>query len=95
MTLGHCGGLSGGPVKVIKFALDVTAEALARQRSEHVAGLMESVAAGAHELDLSMEGIAASMGRAKDTTNGASARVPAARHNAWRGPPKPGAELSG
>lgn len=84
MTLGHCGDLSGRPVKVNKFALDVTVQALARQRSEHVASLMESVAAGAHELNLSMEEIAASMVRAKDTTDGASARVAGADSSAQR-----------
>ncbi|WP_225889998.1 methyl-accepting chemotaxis protein [Indioceanicola profundi] len=75
---------SGRPVKVIKFALDVTAQALARQRSEHVAGLMESVSAGAQELNLSMGEIAASMIRAKDTADGASARVAGADSSAQR-----------
>ncbi len=84
MTLGHCGDLSGQPVRVIKFALDVTVQALARQRSEHVASLKESVAAGAHELNLSMEEIAASMVRAKDTTDGASAMVAGADSSAQR-----------
>ncbi|HYC01996.1 MAG TPA: PAS domain-containing methyl-accepting chemotaxis protein [Azospirillaceae bacterium] len=69
---------SGRPVKVVKFCSDVTRQALARQRSEHIATLMESVSSGADELNLSVIQVASSMLRAKETTDGATDRVVAA-----------------
>ena len=70
--------LNGRPFKVVKFASDVTKQVTARKRSEHVRGLMESVAAGAEELNVSVKEIAASMARSKDTAENANERVVAA-----------------
>ncbi|WP_420562532.1 PAS domain S-box protein [Thalassobaculum sp.] len=63
--------LNGRPFKVVKFAADVTQQVLARKRAEHVQQLMETVAAGAEELNASVKEIAASMIKSKETTAGA------------------------
>ncbi len=43
--------LNGKPYKVVKYATDTTAQVIARMRSEKVRGMMETVAAGAEELE--------------------------------------------
>src|SRR5258707_12346702 len=53
--------LNGKPFKVVKFATDVTKQVIARMKAEHVRMMMESVAAGAEELNASVKEIAASM----------------------------------
>jgi methyl-accepting chemotaxis protein len=65
----------GKPFKVVKYASDVTKQVVARMKSEHVRGLMESVAAGAEEMNASVKEISASMLKSKETAEGASARV--------------------
>ncbi|WPZ34809.1 PAS domain-containing methyl-accepting chemotaxis protein [Thalassobaculum sp. OXR-137] len=70
--------MNGRPFKVVKFAADVTPQVLARKRAEHVQQLMETVAAGAEELNASVKEIAASMIKSKDTTAGAFDLVVAA-----------------
>jgi methyl-accepting chemotaxis protein len=70
--------LNGKPAKVVKFASDVTAQVLARKKSEHVRSMMESVAAGAEELNASVKEIAQSMVRSRDTADTAVRRVAAA-----------------
>ena len=76
--------MNGKPFKVIKFASDVTAQVLARKRSEHVRGRMESVAAGAEELNASVREIAESMVKSKDTANGAVDHVDVADRSTQR-----------
>ena len=49
--------LNGKPFKVVKYATDTTAQVIARMRSEKVRGMMESVAAGAEELNASVREI--------------------------------------
>ena len=61
--------LNGKPYKVVKFATDVTEQVLARMRAEHVGKLMETVAAGAEELNTSVKEIANSMTASKDRTS--------------------------
>lgn len=63
--------MDGRPVKVVKYASDVTVQVTARRRAEAVGDLMESVAAGAEELEASVREIAESMLRSKDTTTAA------------------------
>ena len=70
--------LNGKPFKVVKYASDVTDQVLARKRAEHVQQLMETVAAGAEELNASVKEIATSMVKSKDTTAGAFDLVVAA-----------------
>jgi len=67
--------LNGKPFKVVKYASDVTAQVIARKKSEHVRAQMESVAAGAEELNSSVKEIAASMVRSRETADSAVARV--------------------
>jgi methyl-accepting chemotaxis protein len=43
--------LNGKPFKVVKYAADTTAQVIARKRAESVRGMMETVAAGAEELN--------------------------------------------
>jgi methyl-accepting chemotaxis protein len=62
---------SGRPFKVVKFASDVTQQVLTRMRSEHVRQMMEDVAAGAEELNVSVREIADSMSKSKMTAENA------------------------
>lgn len=71
-------GLDGKPYKVVKYASDVTRQVQARQRSEHVRGMMESVAAGAEEMNASIREIADSMRKSRDEAESANRRVDAA-----------------
>ena len=59
--------MNGKPFKVVKYASDVTEQVHARRRAEAVGRLMESVAAGAEELESSVREIADSMLRSKET----------------------------
>jgi methyl-accepting chemotaxis protein len=76
--------MNGRPFKVVKFATDVTKQVIARKKSEHVKSMMESVAAGAEELNASVREIAESMVKSKDTANGAVERVEAADQSTGR-----------
>ncbi|MDF1790788.1 MAG: PAS domain-containing methyl-accepting chemotaxis protein [Thalassobaculaceae bacterium] len=73
--------MNGKPFKVVKYASDVTAQVTARRRAEAVGSLMESVAAGAEELESSVREIADSMLRSKDTATRAFDLVIAADHS--------------
>lgn len=75
---------SGRPFKVVKFASDVTQQVIARQKSEHVRGMMESVAAGAEELSASVQEIASSMEKSRAKAAGAVERVEEASHHSAR-----------
>jgi methyl-accepting chemotaxis protein len=76
--------LNGNPFKVVKYASDTTAQVLARKRSEKVRGMMESVAAGAEELNASVREISAAMSKSRDTAMTAVDRVEAADQQAKR-----------
>lgn len=71
-------GLDGKPYKVVKYASDVTRQVQTRQRSEHVRGMMESVAAGAQEMNASIREIADNMGKSRDEAASAGRRVDSA-----------------
>ena len=66
---------NGKPMKVVKFAADVTASVLARKKAEHVGSVMDSVAAGAEELNASVKEIASSMTKSRDTAGAAVEKV--------------------
>jgi methyl-accepting chemotaxis protein len=70
--------MNGRPFKVVKFASDVTAQTIARQRSDLVRLQMENVAAGAEELNVSVGEIASNMVKVKDTADSAVHSVGAA-----------------
>jgi len=60
--------LNGKPYKVVKFATDVTQQVIDRMRSEHIRKMMESVAAGSEELNVSVKEISDSMTKSQATT---------------------------
>jgi methyl-accepting chemotaxis protein len=76
--------LNGKPFKIVKFAADVTRQVIARKKSEYIRSMMETVAAGAEQLNASVREIAQSMVRSKDTANGAAQRVTEADHSTQR-----------
>jgi methyl-accepting chemotaxis protein len=76
--------LNGKPYKVVKYAADTTAQAIARMRSEKVRGMMESVASGAEELNASVREISEAMSKSRETAQTAVDRVEAADQQAHR-----------
>jgi len=76
--------LNGKPFKVVKYASDTTAQVVARMRSERVRGMMESVAAGAEELNASVREISQSMSKSRETALTAVERVEVADQQAQR-----------
>lgn len=70
--------LNGRPMKVVKYASDITAQVQRRQRSEEIRGMMNEVAAGAEELNVSVREISDNMGRSRSTAETAVERVIAA-----------------
>lgn len=76
--------LNGKPFKVVKYATDITRQVIARMKNEHVRGMMESVAAGAEELNASVREISEAMTKSKDTASDAVGRVEAADGQAQR-----------
>ena len=77
-------GLNGEPYKVVKYASDTTAQVIARKKSETVRGMMEQVAAGAEQLNASVQEISVAMVRSKDTASAAVERVEVADQQAQR-----------
>jgi methyl-accepting chemotaxis protein len=76
--------LNGRPFKVVKYATDTTAQVLVRMGNERVRGMMESVAAGAEELNASVREISEAMTKSRDTAATAVGRVEAADAEAKR-----------
>ena len=76
--------LNGKPYKVVKYASDTTVQVQARMRSEKVRSMMESVAAGAEELNSSVREISEAMTKSRETAQTAVGRVEAADRQAQR-----------
>jgi methyl-accepting chemotaxis protein len=76
--------LNGKPFKVVKYASDVTKQVLVRMGNERVRGMMETVAAGAEELNASVREISEAMVKSKETALGAVTRVGSADSQAKR-----------
>jgi methyl-accepting chemotaxis protein len=76
--------LNGKPFKVVKYAADTTAQVIARKRAESVRGMMETVAAGAEELNASVREISETMSKSRQTALEAVVRVDAADQQAQR-----------
>ncbi len=76
--------LNGKPFKVVKYATDITAQAVARQKAERARGLIESVAAGSEEMSASIREISQTMTKSKETSAMATARVEAADQQALK-----------
>ena len=76
--------LNGKPFKVVKYASDVTQQVLVRMGNERVRGMMESVAAGAEELNASVREISEAMVKSKETALSAVEQVASADSQAKR-----------
>ncbi|MGM4998290.1 methyl-accepting chemotaxis protein [Tardiphaga sp. 538_B7_N1_4] len=76
--------LNGKPFKVVKYATDTTAQVIARMKSERVRSMMESVAAGAEELNASVREISEAMVKSKNTAMSAVSKVESADGQAQR-----------
>ncbi|HLG80171.1 MAG TPA: PAS domain-containing methyl-accepting chemotaxis protein [Bradyrhizobium sp.] len=76
--------LNGKPFKVVKYATDVTKQVLVRMGNERVRGMMESVAAGAEELNASVREISEAMTKSRETAISAVGRVSNADSQAQR-----------
>jgi methyl-accepting chemotaxis protein len=76
--------LNGKPYKVVKYAADVTKQVLVRMGNERVRSMMESVAAGAEELNASVREISEAMTKSRETASDAVQRVEKADGQAKR-----------
>ena len=74
--------LNGKPYKVVKYATDITAQAIGRKKAEAARGLIESVAAGSEEMSASIREISATMNKSKENAVKATATVDAADQQA-------------
>jgi methyl-accepting chemotaxis protein len=70
--------LNGRPFKVVKYATDTTRQVLTRMGNERVRAMMESVAAGAEELNASVREISEAMTKSRQTAMNAVGEVDAA-----------------
>jgi methyl-accepting chemotaxis protein len=68
----------------VKYASDTTAQVIARMRSEKVRSMMEQVASGAEELNMSVREISDAMAKSRETAHAAVGRVEAADQQAQR-----------
>jgi len=76
--------LNGRPFKVVKYATEITAQVIARRKSENVRNMMESVAAGADDLKVSVRNISDAMIKSRDTASAAVEQVDSADQQAQR-----------
>lgn len=74
--------LNGKPYKVVKYAADTTEQVIARKKSERIRAMMESVAAGAEELNASVREISEAMIKSRSTAMAAVVEVEAANRQA-------------
>ncbi len=70
--------LNGKPFKVVKYATDTTKQVLMRMGNERVRGMLETVAAGAEELNASVREISEAMVKSKNSALSAVERVASA-----------------
>ncbi len=70
--------LNGKPFKVVKYATDVSAQAMIRMKAERARGFIESVAAGTEEMTTSIREISQTMVKSKDTAASAVQQVESA-----------------
>jgi methyl-accepting chemotaxis protein len=77
-------GLNGKPFKVVKYAAVTTDQVIARMKSDRVCSMMETVAAGAEELNTSVREISEAMVKSKNTAVSAVGKVESADGQAQR-----------
>jgi methyl-accepting chemotaxis protein len=76
--------LNGKPYKVVKYATDITAQAIGRKKAENARGLIEAVAAGSEEMSASIREISETMAKSRENSKVATTRVDAADGQAQR-----------
>jgi methyl-accepting chemotaxis protein len=76
--------LNDKPFKVVKYATDTTDQVISRMKSERVRSMMETVAAGAEELNASVREISEAMVKSKNTAMSAVSKVESADGQAQR-----------
>ena len=76
--------LNGKPFKVVKYASDITRQAIARIKSERARGMIEQVAAGTEEMNASVREIAMTMTKSRETAGAAQTQVESADGQAQR-----------
>ena len=76
--------LNGKPFKVVKYATDIPAQAVARTKAERARGLIESVAAGSEEMSASIREISETMAKSRENAANATHRVEAADQQALK-----------
>ncbi|MCK1513246.1 PAS domain-containing methyl-accepting chemotaxis protein [Bradyrhizobium sp. 190] len=75
---------NGKPFKVVKYAADVTAKAVARMKAEEARALIESVAAGSEEMSASIREISQTMVKSREVVVAAVDQVGSAGAQATR-----------
>ena len=76
--------LNGKPFKVVKYATDVTEQAMMRRKAENARGLIEQVAAGSEEMSASIREISETMSKSKVNATEATGRIDAADQQAQK-----------
>ena len=76
--------LNGKPFKVVKYATDVTVQAVMRRKAENARGLIEQVAAGSEEMSASIREISETMSKSKANAAQATGRIEAADQQAQK-----------
>lgn len=76
--------LNGKPFKVVKYATNITAQAIGRKKAEAARSLIDAVAAGSEEMSASIREISETMSKSRDTATMATSKVEAADHQAER-----------
>jgi methyl-accepting chemotaxis protein len=70
--------LNGKPYKVVKYATDITAQAIGRKKADNARGLIEAVAAGSEEMSASIREISETMMKSREVSKSATDRVESA-----------------
>ena len=70
--------LNGKPYKVVKYATDITAQAIGRKKADNARGLIEAVAAGSEQMSASIREISETMAKSRENSKVATTRVDAA-----------------
>ncbi|MFT4118099.1 methyl-accepting chemotaxis protein [Bradyrhizobium sp.] len=76
--------LNGKPYKVVKYATDITAQAIGRKKADNARGLIEAVAAGSEEMSASIREISETMAKSRENSKAATNRIEAADGQAQR-----------
>jgi methyl-accepting chemotaxis protein len=76
--------LNGRPFKVVKYATDVTVQAVMRRKAENAKSLIATVAEGSEEMSASIREISETMTKSKANAATATGRIDAADHQAQK-----------